>query len=102
MQLQRIMQLLSATVDVYKRQPYVFGGTTTKGFDCSGYVQYVFKDCKAKLPRLADEQALQGIFVTQKQLRPGDLVFFTTYAAGASHVGIYAGDGQFWLSLIHI
>lgn len=80
----------------YKAVPYVFGGTTTKGFDCSGYVQYVFKDCKAKLPRLADEQALQGIFVTQKQLRPGDLVFFTTYAAGASHVGIYAGDGQFW------
>lgn len=80
----------------YKGVPYVFGGTTTKGFDCSGYVQYVFKDCKARLPRLADEQALQGIFVTQKQLRPGDLVFFTTYAAGASHVGIYAGDGQFW------
>ena len=80
----------------YKGVPYVFGGTTTKGFDCSGYVQYVFKDCKAKLPRLADEQALQGIFVTQNQLRPGDLVFFTTYAAGASHVGIYAGDGQFW------
>lgn len=80
----------------YKGVPYVFGGSTTKGFDCSGYVQYVFKDCKAKLPRLADEQALQGIFVTQKQLRPGDLVFFTTYAAGASHVGIYAGDGQFW------
>ena len=80
----------------YKGVPYVFGGTTTKGFDCSGYVQYVFKDCKAKLPRLADEQALQGIFVTQKQLRPGDLVFFSTYAAGASHVGIYAGDGQFW------
>lgn len=80
----------------YKGVPYVFGGTTTNGFDCSGYVQYVFKDCKAKLPRLADEQALQGIFVTQKQLRPGDLVFFTTYAAGASHVGIYAGDGQFW------
>lgn len=80
----------------YKGVPYVFGGTTPKGFDCSGYVQHVFKDCKAKLPRLADEQALQGIFVTQKQLRPGDLVFFTTYAAGASHVGIYAGDGQFW------
>ena len=80
----------------YKGVPYVFGGTTPKGFDCSGYVQYVFKDCKASLPRLADEQALRGVFVTQRQLRPGDLVFFTTYLPGASHVGIYAGSGQFW------
>lgn len=80
----------------YKGVPYIFGGTTPKGFDCSGYVQYVFKECKANLPRLADEQALEGIFVTQKQLQPGDLVFFTTYAKGASHVGIYAGAGKFW------
>ncbi len=80
----------------YKGVPYKFGGVTARGFDCSGYVQYVFKSCSAALPRAADEQVLQGIFVTQKQLRPGDLVFFTTYAAGASHVGIYAGKEQFW------
>lgn len=80
----------------YKGVPYKFGGVTGKGFDCSGYVQYVFKNCRATLPRAADEQVLQGVFVTQKQLRPGDLVFFTTYAAGASHVGIYAGKNQFW------
>ena len=80
----------------HKGVPYVFGGTTPKGFDCSGYVQYVFQKEKASLPRTADAQALLGIFVTQKQLKPGDLVFFTTYEAGASHVGIYAGNGKFW------
>ena len=80
----------------YKGVPYKFGGVTPKGFDCSGYVQYVFKNCRATLPRVADEQVLEGVFVTQRQLKPGDLVFFITYAPGASHVGIYAGKGQFW------
>lgn len=82
----------------HKGVPYVFGGTTPKGFDCSGYVQYVFQKKKAMLPRTADAQALQGIFVTKSQLKPGDLVFFTTYEAGASHVGIYAGNNKFWSS----
>lgn len=80
----------------YKGVPYKFGGVTPKGFDCSGYVQYVFKNCKASMPRTADAQVLEGVFVTQKQLKAGDLVFFTTYAPGASHVGIYAGKGRFW------
>ncbi len=80
----------------YKGVPYVFGGTTPKGFDCSGYVQYVFKNVKANLPRLADAQALEGVYINQSQLKPGDLVFFSTYEPGASHVGIYAGNHQFW------
>lgn len=80
----------------YKGVPYVFGGTTPKGFDCSGYVQFVFKQLGGILTRTADTQAQEGIFVTQKQLKPGDLVFFTTYEPGASHVGIYAGNGKFW------
>lgn len=84
------------TAAKFKGVPYKFGGTTKKGFDCSGYVQYVFDKHKAKLPRSADEQVLQGVFVLQKDLKPGDLVFFTTYAPGASHVGIYAGSGKFW------
>ena len=70
--------------------PYSFGGTTPRAFDCSGYVQYVFRQHKAALPRTADLQYEKGMFVTQRQLLPGDLVFFTTYEPGASHVGIYA------------
>lgn len=84
------------TASKFKGVPYKFGGTTPKGFDCSGYVQYVFKKEKADLPRSADVQVLKGVFVLQKDLKPGDLVFFSTYEPGASHVGIYAGDGKFW------
>lgn len=80
----------------YKGVRYVFGGTTPKGFDCSGYVQYVFKRLNANLTRSADTQVKEGVFVTQRQLKPGDLVFFSTYEPGASHVGIYAGNGKFW------
>ena len=84
------------TAAKYKGVPYKFGGTTPKGFDCSAYVQYVFGRHDAKLPRTADAQMLDGIFVLKSKLKPGDLVFFSTYASGASHVGIYAGSGKFW------
>lgn len=84
------------TAAKYKGVSYKFGGTTPKGFDCSAYVQYVFGRHDAKLPRTADAQVLDGIFVLKSKLKPGDLVFFSTYANGASHVGIYAGSGKFW------
>ncbi len=84
------------TASRYKGVPYGFGGTTPRAFDCSGYVQYVFKQHKAVLPRTADQQYEKGLFVTKKNLKPGDLVFFSTYEPGASHVGIYAGSGKFW------
>ena len=84
------------TAAQYKGVPYVFGGTTPNGFDCSGYVQYVFAKNGIRLTRTADTQALEGRFVSKKNLKPGDLVFFTTYEPGASHVGIYAGNNLFW------
>lgn len=75
--------------------PYVFGGTTPYGFDCSGYVKYVFAQAGISLPRTADAQYEVGTPVSTYELIPGDMVFFTTYTYGASHVGIYLGDGNF-------
>lgn len=90
-----------ATAARYQGTRYVFGGTTPKGFDCSGYVQYVFAQQGIRLTRTADTQAREGTFVPRSKLQPGDLVFFTTYAPGASHNGIYAGNGKFWNATSH-
>jgi hypothetical protein len=75
--------------------PYVFGGTTPYGFDCSGFTQYAFARAGISLPRMADSQFYAGRRISMNRLRPGDLIFYTTYEAGASHVGIYVGNGNF-------
>jgi cell wall-associated NlpC family hydrolase len=75
--------------------PYVFGGTGSSGFDCSGYVQHVFAMLGYHLPRTADAQFAVGKRVSGAAMAPGDLVFFQTYASGASHVGIYLGNARF-------
>ena len=79
----------------YRGVPYVFGGATPQGFDCSGYVRYVFAKSGIDLPRSADEQYLVGQKIGKHNLQPGDLVFFQTYEEGVSHSGIYIGDGKF-------
>lgn len=84
-----------ATGKKYLGVPYVFGGTTPKGFDCSGFLQYVFKENGFNIPRLADEQYKLGKSAKTSQLEAGDLVFFTTYEPGPSHCGIYVGSGNF-------
>jgi cell wall-associated NlpC family hydrolase len=75
----------------YLGVPYVWGGSTPRGFDCSGFVAYVFAQMGISVPHSSYAQYGMGIPVSSSQLQPGDLVFF----AGASHVGIYIGGGQF-------
>lgn len=80
--------------------PYVWGGTTPAGFDCSGFVQYVYGRLGLELMRTATDQLYEGVVVPLAEIQPGDLVFFnnTTPEPGiVSHVGIYIGDRQ----LIH-
>ncbi len=79
----------------YVGVPYKFGGTNPKGFDCSGFVQYVFNQSKITLPRTVDAQYKVGKALTLKELKQGDLVFFSTYEKGASHCGIYLEQGKF-------
>ena len=84
-----------ATAVKYKGTPYKFGGASPQAFDCSGFVWYVFDKQGIKLPRTADKQFEIGKSVAVKELQPGDIVFFTTYEPGASHCGIYVGEGKF-------
>jgi cell wall-associated NlpC family hydrolase len=75
--------------------PYMFGGISPGGFDCSGFVCYVFGKAGISLPRMADLQFDAVTHVPRSNLKTGDLVFFETYCPGPSHVGIYVGDGKF-------
>lgn len=80
----------------YLDTPYVNGGASPSGFDCSGFVYYVLKQFGYAPGRTPASQYQQGSAVDKSSLEPGDIVFFAnTYAKGISHVGIYAGNGQF-------
>jgi cell wall-associated NlpC family hydrolase len=81
--------------------PYKPGGATPKGFDCSGFTQYVFREFNYRFPRTTGEQSQTGIKVDKKEVRPGDLVFFTgtnSRSKNVGHVGIVVdsnGKGNF-------
>ncbi len=82
-----VLGIAASLVGIY----YVYGGTTTAGFDCSGFTQYVFDKVGISLPRTAEEQRQFATPVSNPQ--PGDLVFF---GAPAHHMGIYAGNGMMY------
>jgi peptidoglycan DL-endopeptidase CwlO len=75
----------------YLGTPYVYGGESPSGFDCSGFVMYVFSRVGVSLPRTVSTQYAVGVPVSRSELQAGDLVFFN----GLGHVGIYIGGGSF-------
>lgn len=87
-----------AKAKLYLGCPYVYGSAGPKGFDCSGFTSFIYKQFGFSINRTASTQLNHnGVSVDRANLQPGDLVFFRDYscAKSASHVGIYIGDGQF-------
>lgn len=90
------VEALIKTAKKYIGVKYVYGGADPKGFDCSGYIMYIFKSQGAKVPRGADDQYDIGSRVEgTKRLVKGDLVFFSDDRREISHVGLYLGKGSF-------
>ena len=79
----------------YMGVPYVYGGASPSGFDCSGFTMYVYAQLGVSLPHGATPQLNYGTYVSRSELQPGDLVFFSDGSYPASHVGIYVGGDEF-------
>lgn len=81
----------------YLGYPYVYGGSSPRGFDCSGFTSYIFKQFGYSLNRSASDQLDNGTPVSMSELQPGDLVMFKKGSSSrrASHVGLYIGNNQF-------
>ena len=75
--------------------PYRNGGSDPSGFDCSGFVWYVFGQHGIRVARTVGEQYREGVDVSAETLQPGDLLFFNTQGPGASHVGMAIGGDEF-------
>lgn len=84
------------TAKKYLGTPYLYGGSSTSGFDCSGFVQFAYRQLDINVPRTSVAQASTGTTVARADLKTGDLVVFSnTYRSGPSHTGIYLGGNQF-------
>lgn len=85
---------LAAYAKTFVGYPYVYGGSSPSGFDCSGFMQYVCRQMGYTIKRTATAQLSNGVKVSKSELQPGDLVFFG-YGSSASHVGMYIGNDKF-------
>lgn len=83
------------TAERYIGVRYKYGGTSLFGFDCSGFVRYVYQKHGIELPRGSKEQYESGRKLSIGEAQPGDLVFFSIEGPGISHVGIYLGGMRF-------
>ena len=91
-----IGETIVATAKQYMGAPYVYGGMSPSGFDCSGFVNYVYKLCGYSMSRVASSiYNNNGTYVEKANLQLGDLVFFASNSSSIGHVGIYIGNGQF-------
>ena len=89
-----VIQNILDTAESFLGLPYVWGGTTPAGFDCSGFVQYVYGQNGYSLTRTTYTQwDNDGVFVSKEDLQPGDLVYFGS-GGSPTHVGLYVGDGM--------
>lgn len=78
-----------------KNTPYISGGTSRGGFDCSGFTYYVYRSIGKTIPRSSAAQYTGGKKIAKKDLQKGDIVCFSIHRSGCSHVGIYIGNGKF-------
>ncbi len=93
-QIEEDITTIIETAKLYIGTPYLYGGSTPAGFDCSGFVKYIYESIGVTLPRTSNSQASVGTYVSREDLKTGDIVCFGS-SSYINHVGIYVGDGKF-------